>query len=210
MANAEPSNRDNDELLKRALAGDEEAFAELFERNRKRLERAITCRMDSRLSPRVDSSDVLQETYLEAARKLPDYARQRPMPLFQWLRWIARDKIVMMYRRHVAAGSRAVGRELPILPVDSSAKLVIELVSDATSASRKLAKAELAALLRKGLKRLDASDRELILMHHFEGFTNRDAARCLHIGEAAAAKRYGRARARLRRFLLQKGVAGFS
>jgi RNA polymerase sigma-70 factor (ECF subfamily) len=207
VADGESSYPENDELLKRALAGDEEAFAQLFERNRKRLQRSIAGRMDRRLSSRVDSSDVLQETYLEAARKLPDYAKQRTMPLFPWLRWIARDKVISLYRRHLAAGRRAVGREVPILPVDGSAKLVLELVSDATSASRKVARTELAALLRRGLERLAPDDRELILMHHFEGLTHRDAAQCLRIGEAAAAKRYARARASLRRFLGQMGIS---
>jgi RNA polymerase sigma-70 factor (ECF subfamily) len=208
VADGESSCAENDELLKRALAGDEEAFAQLFERNRKRLQRSIAGRMDPRLSSRVDSSDVLQETYLEAARKLPEYAKQRTMPLFLWLRWIARDKVISLYRKHLAAGRRTISREVPILPVDGSAKLVLELVSDATSASRKVARAELAALLRRGLERLAPNDRELILMHHFEGLTNQDAAQCLRIGEAAAAKRYARARARLRRFLIQKGISG--
>lgn len=210
MQNNESSVEENDELLKRALAGDEEAFAEIFEKNRKRLQQAIAFRMDSRLNTRVDSSDVLQETYLEAARKFKDYAKERTMPLFVWLRWIAREKVISAYRKHLAADRRTIIREVPILPLDSSAKLVIDLISDATSPSRKVARTELAALLRKGLERLEPNDRELILMHHFEGLTTRDAAQCLRIGEAAAAKRYERARARLRRFLIQKGVLGSS
>jgi RNA polymerase sigma-70 factor (ECF subfamily) len=210
VQNNKSSVEENDKLLKRALAGDQEAFAQIFERNRKRLQQTIALRMDSRLNSRVDSSDVLQETYLEAARKFKDYSKERTMPLLVWLRWIAREKIISAYRRHIAAGRRSIVREVPMLPVDSSVKLVINLVSDATSPSRKVARTEIAALLRRGLERLEPDDRELILMHHFEGLTTRDAARCLRMGEAAAAKRYERARARLRRFLMQKGVSGTS
>jgi RNA polymerase sigma-70 factor (ECF subfamily) len=203
-----PTDEKNEVLLRRALDGDEEAFAQLFEKNRRRLQKSIALRMDKRLSSRVGSSDVLQETYMEAARRLPAYAREHTMPLLTWLRWIAREKTMAMYRRHFGAAKRSVGLEVPLLPVDTSAKLAADLLSQEPSPSRKLARTELAGILRRGMEQLRPDERELILLHDFEGVTARDAAQCLNVGEAAAAKRYARARARLRGFLLQKGVSG--
>ena len=60
---------DRNILLERALAGDESALAALFDGYRDRLRRMIRLRLDRRLSGRVDSSDVLQEAYLDMRRR---------------------------------------------------------------------------------------------------------------------------------------------
>ena len=82
---------DTNELLRRVREGEEDAFAELFARYRPRLVKAIALRMDPRLAARLDASDVLQEAYVEAARRLPAYGSTGDMPFHLWLRWIARD-----------------------------------------------------------------------------------------------------------------------
>ena len=73
---ANPGSTEPETLLSRALAGDERAFAALFDGQRERLRRLVRLRLDRRLSGRVDSDDVLQDAYLEARKRLPDYARQ--------------------------------------------------------------------------------------------------------------------------------------
>jgi RNA polymerase sigma-70 factor (ECF subfamily) len=72
---ANPGSSDPEVLLSRALAGDEGAFAALFNSQRERLRRLVRLRLDRRLSGRIDSDDVLQDAYLEARRRLADYAR---------------------------------------------------------------------------------------------------------------------------------------
>jgi RNA polymerase sigma-70 factor, ECF subfamily len=71
-------------LLDRAKNGDQAAFEALFQRHRARLFQAIALRMDRRVAARVDASDVLQGTYLEAFRRLPKYLQEQPMPLYLW------------------------------------------------------------------------------------------------------------------------------
>jgi DNA-directed RNA polymerase specialized sigma24 family protein len=66
---ADPAD-DMSPLLQRALAGDESALAALFDSYRERLRRMVRLRLDRRLSGRVDSSDVLQEAYLDVRNKL--------------------------------------------------------------------------------------------------------------------------------------------
>ncbi len=58
---------ESDPLIQRALAGDEDALAELFDMHRPRLERMVNLRMDHRLHARIDASDVLQEAYIDLA-----------------------------------------------------------------------------------------------------------------------------------------------
>ena len=66
------------ELLRQAKAGDQEALAALFARHRDRLRKLVRLRLDRRLAGRIDPSDVLQEAYLDVARRFPEYAPPRP------------------------------------------------------------------------------------------------------------------------------------
>ena len=196
-------------LLDRAKNGDQAAFEALFRRHREKLLRAIALRMDRRVATRVDASDVLQETYLEAFRRLPRYLQEQPMPLYLWLCWLAREKVLALHRRHLGAEKRAVTHEAPPLPADSSATFVSAVIAGhEPSPSQALAKAELAERLRLALGQLDDDERDLILWRHFEQLSARDTAQLLEISEAAASKRYIRAVERLRRILVGLGVSG--
>ena len=194
-------------LLERAQDGDQAAFEALFRRHRAKLHRAIALRMDRRVAARVDASDVLQDTYLEAFKRLPKYLQQQPMPFYLWLCWIAREKVLALHRRHLGAEKRTVTHEAPLLPADSSATFVSAVIAGREpSPSQALAKVELAERLRLALGQLDDDERDLILWRHFEQLSARDMAQLLQISEAAASKRYIRAVERLRTILLDVGV----
>ena len=197
-------------LLERAGQDDPEAFAELFARHRDRVRQAVALRLDRRLLARVDVSDVVQDTYLEAVRRLPEYLRDRPLPFDLWLRWLAQERVVVLHRRHLFADRRAVGREAPPLPVDASSLVVKALLGKEPSPSAAAGVAELAEKLRLALGQLDEDERDLILWRHFEYLGNREIAQMLQISEATASKRYIRALERLRGLLLNLGVAGAS
>src|SRR5262249_12587878 len=61
---------DTEELLRRVEEGDAEARDALLDRHRGRLRQLVALRMDPRLVARVDASDVVQETLVEADRRL--------------------------------------------------------------------------------------------------------------------------------------------
>ncbi len=191
------------ELIERARAGDQSAFEELFDRHRGRLRKAIALRLDRRVAARVDASDVLQETYMEAFQRLPKYLLREEMPFYLWLHWIAREKVLALHRRHLGAEKRTVLHETPLIPVDTSAELVSGIIGRVPTPSQELARMELADRLRKALGQLDEDERDLILWRHFEQLSAREMAQLLHITEAAASKRYIRTVERLRRLLVE-------
>jgi RNA polymerase sigma-70 factor (ECF subfamily) len=87
---ADLADNENQLLIERALTGDESALATLFDGYRGQLRRMIRLRLDRRLSGRVDSSDVLQEAYLDVRKRLDEYARDpAAMPFHLWLRLVA-------------------------------------------------------------------------------------------------------------------------
>lgn len=198
------------ELLERARSGEPAALDALFAQHRDRLRRAVALRLDRRLAGRIDVSDVLQETYLEATRRLPQYLARPAMPFGLWLGWLAREQVLTAHRRHLLADKRAVSREIPPLPADASAQFARALAGPAPSPSQALAADELAERLRLALGQLEDDERDLLLWRHFEQLTNREIAQLLGITEAAANKRYIRALGRLRGLLLNLGVSGAS
>ena len=72
-------------LLARVRQGDERALAELLGRHRPELLRYVKLRLDARMNPRVDPSDVVQEAQLEVARQIQDCLNRAPMPFWLWL-----------------------------------------------------------------------------------------------------------------------------
>jgi RNA polymerase sigma-70 factor, ECF subfamily len=103
-----PPDPDTEELLNQAAAGDTQARGRLLERHRDRLRRMVALRLDRRLASRIDPSDVVQDSLAEAAGRLSDYLRERPLPFYPWLRQLAWAKIVDMHRRHVHAHERTL------------------------------------------------------------------------------------------------------
>src|SRR5438093_34489 len=110
MAELGPDSKETSALLERIKAGDDRAFDALFARHRDSLRAFIDLRLDPRIRARVDPSDVVQETQLEAYHRLRDYLERAPMPFRVWLRKTAYERLLKMQRHHAAA-RRSVGRE---------------------------------------------------------------------------------------------------
>src|SRR6516225_2772218 len=137
-----------DLLLRQAHAGDGRAFEQLFARYRPYLLRLIGLRLDPKLRPRLDASDVVQETQMEVFRRLGDYLDRQPMPFRIWLRKTAYERLLMARRQHLDAQQRAVCREAPRAN-RSSQLLANRLVSPGTTPSQKLQRAELVRRVRR-------------------------------------------------------------
>ena len=193
------------ELLRRASGGDRAALGELLTRHRDRLCLMVRLRLDHRLQGRIDPSDVIQEAYLEAAERFPDYGRDRPMPFFLWLRFLTAQKLLVLHRQHLGAKARDAAREVSLyrgaLPEASSAVLAAQLVGHRTTPSQAAMRAEMQIRLQEALNGMDPIDREVLALRHFEQLTNGETAKVLGLRESAASQRYARALLRLKEIL---------
>jgi RNA polymerase sigma-70 factor (ECF subfamily) len=193
------------ELLERARNGDATAIDELFACHRERLGRMVQMRLDWRLRGRIDESDVIQDAYLEASRRLSEYLARPEMPLFLWLRFLVGERLLILHRHHLGVKMRDVRREISIfneaLPEASSAALAAQLLGEQTSPSDAAARAEQLLYLQEAINQLEPIDREVLALRHFEQLNRVETARVLGIEEAAAAKRYIRALKRLKDML---------
>jgi RNA polymerase sigma-70 factor (ECF subfamily) len=64
--------------------------------------------------------------------------------------------------------------------------------------------------LQQALEQLEAADREVILMRHYEDMSNGEVAQALGLSASGATMRYGRALFRLKEILLANLAAGES
>jgi RNA polymerase sigma-70 factor (ECF subfamily) len=212
MENGKPDEPDDSStLLRRAAAGDQEALCELFSVHRDRLKRMIELRLSRRLAGRVDDSDVLQEAYVEIARKLPEYAREPKLPLFLWMRHMTALKLVEVHRRHLGSQIRDADREVTLhrgcLPMADSVSLAAQLLGKLSTPSQAAIKAETRLLVQEALNSMDPTDREVVALKHFEQLSIAEIAQVLGLSKAGAGSRYLRAVKRLRAIL--ENIPGF-
>jgi len=191
--------------LDRLRSGEKSALGELFTSHRDRLRRMVALRMDWRLQARVDASDVLQESFLDAAARLAGYLREPKVPVFLWLRLIVGEQLINLHRHHLGTRMRDASCEVSLqrgaMPAASSAALASMLLGRLTSPTQAAIRAERLMRLQEALNTLDASDREILALRHFELLSRIEAAQVLGISEDAGSKRYLRALKRLKEIL---------
>ena len=200
MTSVTHDSPETERLLEQADRGDRQAIERLFAEHRSYLREVVALRIDPQTSARVDPSDVVQETQLEALRRLPDYMARRPMPFRLWLIKTAHERLIVARRRHVTAGRRSVGREEP-LPDGSSLLLAGRVFEAGPSPSQQLHDRELAQRVREAVAQLPEGDREILYLRTFDGLSNHDAAMVLDLDPGTASKRHGRAILRLHQIL---------
>ncbi|MFK7734877.1 MAG: sigma-70 family RNA polymerase sigma factor [Pirellulaceae bacterium] len=181
------------ELWIRSRRGDRAAFTELFEYRRELLVEEARRGLGMHLRRRLDASDVVQEVYLEATRRLAELA-EVDIPQLVWLRVLLKQKVVDLKRMHLGAAKRSISREQSlenrISDVDSIAD---QLVTSLTSPSMKACRNELREQIRTLLDELSIVDRQILVLRHFEGKSNREVAEKLNLSINAASNRYVRA-----------------
>lgn len=196
-----------DVLLRQAKDGESQAVEKLLALHRPEIVCYVGHRLNQRIRARLDESDIVQDAFQEAARRLPDFLQKRPMPFHLWLRQIAYDRLIMEGRRHIQADRRSVDHEAMISD-DTSLDLFSKFVSDGTSPSQALIRKEAIENVKSALSDLTHSDRELLLLRIVEDMPYCDVAALLNCTEESARKRYGRALARLSKTLVARDANG--
>lgn len=210
MSSTPDPGKDPDAVSGSAVPGDSAGLGAIFVQYRDRLEFMVRLRLDWRLRGRIDAADVLQDAYLEANRRYPQYVRQPDMPAFLWLRFLTLQTLAILHRRHLGTHMRDAGKEVSLyqgaLPEASSAALAAQLLGQRTSPSQAAMRAEMQFRLQDALNSLDPMDREIIALRHFEQLNNSEAAHVLGLSDSGASRRYGKAILRLKDLLATLGL----
>ena len=205
-----PDPPDLDLLLGRLRDGDQLALADLFSRYRPQLRRMIELRLDPRLGPRVGTSDVLQEAYVDALKRYNHFFERTGVSFYVWLRLVVNQSLIDTHRRHLGAKMRTAEHEQPPTghwAAATSVSLARHLVAQMPSPSQVMRQEETLAQVQAALESLEPLDREVLTLRHFEELGNNEVAELLGLQKAAASNRYVRALGRLRAALAK--VPGF-
>jgi RNA polymerase sigma-70 factor, ECF subfamily len=171
----------------------------------------IRLRLDRRLQGRIDSSDILQDTYLEVAKRAPEYMARPTMSPFLWLRFLTGQTLQALHRHHLKVQMRDAAQEVSLRRYSTlqanSASLAEMLLGRLTSPTRAARRAEMQLRLQELINSMDPLDREILALRHFEQLSNGEAAQVLGLSKTAASNRHVRALERLKDML--KGMPGY-
>jgi RNA polymerase sigma-70 factor (ECF subfamily) len=136
---------------------------------------------------RIDPSDVVQQTLLEAHAKA-DQFHGDDSALAAWLR-LALANNLRDARRALRREKRDVRREQPLAEAieQSSARLEGMLAAPHSSPSQRAVRNEELLALADALVRLPEPQREAIVLHHLQGCSLSETARLLERTDAAVA-----------------------
>jgi RNA polymerase sigma-70 factor (ECF subfamily) len=207
MEDIRPDSSQTLRLLDQVQAGNRDALGQLLNRHRPHIEAAVAGRLDRRMRSRLDASDIVQDSQIEAIQRIDDYLAARPMPFHLWLMRAAHQRLLKAERRHLQTAKRKVDREVP-LPDRTSLQLLAGIAARVDSPSDLATREEMARQVRRILARLPEHDREIIMLRNFDGLSNGEASCLLEISREAAKKRYARALLRLHELLRAEGLSG--
>jgi RNA polymerase sigma-70 factor (ECF subfamily) len=199
-ADAEP---DPEQLLQRARDGSSAALGRLLQLYESYLALLARLQIGKRLQGKLDPSDLVQETFLEAHRDFAQFRGHTEAEFVSWLRQILATNLANLVRHYYGTKRRDVRleRELAVDLDRSSQVLDRGLVAAQSTPSQQAARREQAVLLADALGRLPPDYREVIILRHLEGLPFAEVARRLGRTLDSVEKLWARALARLRRSL---------
>jgi RNA polymerase sigma-70 factor, ECF subfamily len=164
---------DPEQLLQEARAGDTGTIGQLLEIYRRYLGLLARVQIGRRLQGKVDASDLVQETFLEAHRNFPRFRGTSEGELVRWLRQILATRLADLLRRYLGAQGRDVRLEREIEDAFDRSSVLLDrgLVAPQSSPSHQAARREQAVLLADALGQLPDDYREVIVLRHLEGLT---------------------------------------
>lgn len=130
-----------------------------------------------RLRGKLDESDIVQQTVLEACRCESQFQGQTEAERLAWLRSILAN-VLAGAARHFSAQSRDLGRERSLeaeLNLSAS-RLERALTIDQTSPSGHAVRAEEVLALATAMSQLAKDQREVVELHHLKGIPLIDVA----------------------------------
>jgi RNA polymerase sigma-70 factor (ECF subfamily) len=155
-----------DALIERARAGDHEALGQLLEEYRGFLRLLARSGVGRNLQPRLDPSDLVQETLLEAQRDFRRFQGHSGGEFVAWLRQILARNLVDQVKHHQSQ-KRDVGREERLDQFLDEAPQA--LAAPVSTPSAQAVQHEQNDQLDRALTRLPPDYREVLTLRHLEG-----------------------------------------
>ena len=157
-----------------------------------------------RLAGKLEPSDVVQETLLQAHKQRPQYRGRSENEWRAWLRAILAHKLSDAQRKFSRRGEE-LQQSLHAALDQSSARIEPWLAANGGSPSNEAARAEHLVRLTEALARLPEDQRRAVELHHLDGNAVPEVARLMGRTTASVAGLLRRGLAELRELLPEGG-----
>jgi RNA polymerase sigma-70 factor (ECF subfamily) len=171
-----------------ARRGDRAALAKLLAAHHPALRARAEFLMDPAIKTRISPDDLLQEVYLDVARRIDRFEDRGPDSFLNWMQAILNQKLVDA-RRAAHRQVRDIDREVAVTgaATDSHWNLLDNLYADSGTPSRAVRREEALSAMLTCIDELSGSHREVIQLRYLEGLSVAEAGRRLGKSEAAVA-----------------------
>lgn len=182
-------NESEASLIQRAQAGDEEAFATLYQLHKKRVY-SVCLQMSRDMS---DAEDLTQEAFLQVFRSVNSFRGDSAFST--WLYRIAVNTVLMKLRRR---------KHPPLVSLDEPVSAESSVKRDVGKADPSLSGAVDRLALRRALADLPAGCRRIFDLHEVEGYQHHEIAELLRCSIGNSKSQLHKAKLKMREVLLPK------
>lgn len=197
-----PIGVDESPLWQRVRAGDDEAWRIVNAVLRQRLRRLAAFNLPPEILDRLDASDMVQQTFLEAGQSYDAFQGRSLPELYAWLAAILKHNVRDAVRQHIVAQRRTVKMETRLEESTGSAsRAEHHFAADQTSPSMRAARGEAEEQLLAAIRALPPRQQEAVQLRHLEGCSLAQIAHRLSCTESVAAAVLARGLRSLRRKL---------
>lgn len=183
------------ELVRRASAGDELAFEELVAQNEKRIYN-LCCRLTG--NPE-DGAEMAQEAFLKAWRGLPKF--QGESAFSTWLYRLASNACIDFLRKE----KRRRGISMTVSLDAPEGTRQADLPDERYSPEGELERSELRQAIADGLDIISPGHKQVLVMREINGLSYAEIGQILDLEEGTVKSRISRARLALRKVLVSQG-----
>lgn len=163
-------------------------YEELLERHRAYLMLLARARILPVNGRRVDASDIVQQTLMDAFSKREQFRGSSEAELTAWLREILKNNLLDELR-HEQCEKRDIRREKLLGEIidESMTRADVWLAAVQSSPSQRVSKEEDLLRLSEAMELLPVAQREAIVLHHLQGLKLAEVAKQLGRSEPAVA-----------------------
>lgn len=168
-----------DQLLIAARNGDGVALGSLLDAYRSQLRETIDANIHGPLQRRIDASDVIQQTCVQAVRNFSQFRGSTLAEFWGWLEQVEQHMLVDLVREHGAQKRDA--------HTEQSGPAQNDAVARATTASQHAIRGERRRELEAAISQLPAGQREAVALRYLDELKIADIATKLDRSEEAVA-----------------------
>jgi len=194
-----------EELLARAISEGGESLGQLLELYRNYLRLLASLEIGQRLQVKVDASDLVQETLLEAHKDFGAFRGASEAELVAWLRQIMASVFCGTLRKYLGTQKRDIRLERTLQEsLDRSSLLLGRgFVDPHSSPSQQASRREQSVLLADALAKLPDDYREALVLRHLQGLTFPEISRRMDRSQDSVEKLWMRGLLRLRQIMAE-------